>query len=212
MIIKKEVFLVVNGCPENRIDMARMLEFLKENDWVFTNTVEDADLILFSVCGLTQSAEDKSIKIMNQLKARKKPSAELIVYGCLPKINNERFKENYQGFTFGSDEIGLIANIIKTKTNGNDVHANYLIPTIKDGEKWRISNLKKYLNLMDIEKFIRMISYRRISSVINIYRPYSFIIKVSTGCSRTCTFCAVKLSRGKVISKPIHKVVEEFDE
>lgn len=209
-----KVFLATNGCPENRMDMARMQEFLKENDWVITNTVEDADLILFNTCGLTQYREDMSIKILNQLKARKKTSAELIAFGCLPRINKKRFRENYQGFTFGSDEIERITEIIKTKTNGRDVHANYLIPAITDasGDKWKIPELKKLGSLMSIQHRVMTKSYNRFCSIINVYRPYSFLIKVATGCSMACAFCAVRLSRGKVRSKPIQQVAKEFDE
>ena len=209
----KKVFLATNGCPENRIDLARMQQFLKENDWIVTKNVEDADLILFNTCGLTQFREDMSIKIMNQLKSRKKASAELIAFGCLPRINKERFRENYQGFTFGSDEIERITEIIK-RTNDKDVHANYLIPAITDasGDKWKIPNFKKLGRLMDIESKVIMESYKRIGSIINVYRPYSFLIKVATGCSGACTFCAVRLSRGKVKSKSIHKIAEEFDQ
>ena len=192
MTNKKEVFLATNGCPENGIDLARMQEFLIENDWTVTKTVEDADLILFNACGLTQYTEDISIKIINQLKARKKPSAELIAFGCLPRINKERFREAYQGFTFGSDEIEGITEIIETKSSGHDVHANYLIPSITDagGAKWKIPNLKKLGSLMEIENSVMMESYNRVCSVINVYRPYSFLIKVATGCSRACAFCA----------------------
>jgi len=147
MTNKKEVYLATNGCPENRIDLARMQEFLKKNDWVATNTVEDADLITFNACGLTNYSEEMSIKIINQLKARKKLSAELIAFGCLPRINKDRFRETYQGFTFGSDEIERIAEIMETKYSGHDVHANYLIPpdTIyKWGLNGRFRILKSY--------------------------------------------------------------------
>lgn len=46
----------------------------------------------------------------------------------------------------------------------------------------------------------------------NVFHPHSFCIKVSTGCPNKCAFCAVKISRGELKSKPIHKIVEEFEE
>jgi len=65
---------------------------------------------------------------------------------------------------------------------------------------------------MEIENIIMRNYRKRIFNVINVYRPYSFLIKIATGCSSACAYCAVRLSRGKVRSKPIHKVAEEFDE
>ena len=46
-----KVFLSTNGCPENRIDLARMGEFLIKNKWEVVNSIEDSDLILFNACG-----------------------------------------------------------------------------------------------------------------------------------------------------------------
>lgn len=56
-------------------------------------------------------------------------------------------------------------------------------------------------------------SYRnRLDQAINVFGPNSFCIKVSTGCPNKCAFCAVKISRGKLRSKPIDRVIEEFEE
>ena len=214
MINKKEVFLATNGCPENRIDLARMKGFLEGNDWKVTNTIENADLILFNACGLTNEQEDFSIKIISQLKARKKPSAKLIAYGCLPKINNDRFKEAYQGPTFGSDEIDKIGEIIGVKSNGHDTHANYLIPNVENawGTKWKILNINRPRTFMEMGHQALNLYFRQFKKVINVYRPNTFVIKISTGCLNGCTYCAVRLSRGKIKSKPINKIAQEFDE
>ena len=214
MTAKKEVFLATNGCPENRIDLARMKEFLEGNDWIVTNIIENADLILFNACGLTDREEDISIRIINHLKARKKPSAKFVAFGCLPRINKDRFKEVYSGITFGSDEFSQISEIIETKSNGLNPHANYLIPTITDTWeiKWKIFNQRKPRTFIDMELKVMNFYYSRFKNVINVFRPYTFVIKISTGCLNTCTYCAVKLSRGKTRSKAINKIAQEFDE
>ena len=43
-----KAFLTTNGCPENRIDLARMREFLIKNGWEVVNSIEESDLILFN--------------------------------------------------------------------------------------------------------------------------------------------------------------------
>jgi threonylcarbamoyladenosine tRNA methylthiotransferase CDKAL1 len=214
MKLSKKVFLITNGCPENRIDLARMQEFLKGNGWTVTSTIEDADIIFFNTCGLTHYNQEISIKIINQLKDRKKPSAELIVCGCLPKINKDCLREVYQGFTFGSDEIERLTEIIETKTSPQDTYANYLFPFTEDISRFRqyIPHFRKLLSFMAIKERLTIGYYERLCQAINVFHPYSFCIKVSTGCLGACAFCAVKLSRGTVKSKPIHKVVAEFEE
>jgi len=215
MKLSKKAFFITNGCPENRIDLARMQEFLKANGWGATSTIGDADIILFNTCGLTHYSQEVSIKIIKQLlKARKKPSAKLIVYGCLPKINRDRRREVYQGFTFGSDEIERLTEIIETKTSPQDISANYLLPFTENASvsKWRVPNFTKIVDLMAIKKRLTTGYYQRLEQTINVFHPYSFCIKVSTGCLTVCSFCAVRLSRGTVKSKPINRVVDEFEE
>jgi MiaB/RimO family radical SAM methylthiotransferase len=54
--------------------------------------------------------------------------------------------------------------------------------------------------------------YCRLNRAINCFNANTFCIKVSTGCLNSCSFCGVRLSRGRLKSKPIDKVVDEFEE
>ena len=65
--LNKKVTVVTNGCPENRIDAARMLKYLNENDYITTENPEQADLILFNACGLTDYSQKQSVDIINKL-------------------------------------------------------------------------------------------------------------------------------------------------
>jgi MiaB/RimO family radical SAM methylthiotransferase len=212
MSLEKIVYLVTNGCPENGLDLARMRELLRREGHSFTNDPKLADLILFNGCGLTQYAEDESIKIINQLKAIKKSSAEFISYGCISEINKERLRQVYKGPTFGSDEIEEIQTVFKTINDPNQICANYIIKSIHNisSERWRLPNLKKIGSLMEIEKYFLMRKYQKQNRIINPIQPYAYIIKISTGCLSNCAFCAVRLSRGAVKSKSIDMVISEF--
>jgi tRNA A37 methylthiotransferase MiaB len=214
MALSKKVFLITNGCPESCLDLARMQEFLKHNEWEITRTIEEADVVLFNSCGLTGYNQEVSIKLIKQLKARKSPSAELIVYGCRPQINEGRLREVYQGFTFGSDEIKRLGEKFEFSKSPQDIHANFLLPFTEDigRTKWRIPNLKKLRSLMDIKEALLMGHVLRLWRAINAAYPYSFCIKVCTGCLSACAFCAVKLSRGNVKSKSISQVLAEFED
>jgi len=201
--------VIANGCPENRIDGAMMREFFKENGWIVANDHRDADMVLFNACGLTQDSQKSSIKIINQIKAGKKPSAELIVCGCLTKINKDCLREVYQGFTFGSDEIEQLSRIIETKTNPRDIHANCLIPQT---QRWDIPNFRKLINPMFFPKLLTRVYYSRLKQGAYVSGPHTFYIKVSTGCLNACSYCGVRLSRGRLNSKPVKKVIDEFEE
>ena len=210
----KKVCVVTNGCPENRVDGARMQEFLKDNGFTVTADYKDAEIIFFNSCALTEGTQEESMDIINLIQTQKRPSAELVVFGCLPKINRARLSEVYQGITFGSDEIEKVTEIAETRTSPQDTYANYLIPRISAPllRRYRLRHLKKILSLKRLKEKFTDLRYHRLSSAIDVVSPHTFCIKVCTGCLSACAFCAVRLSRGKLRSKPIDDVVKEFEE
>jgi tRNA A37 methylthiotransferase MiaB len=209
-----KVFLTTNGCPENRIDLARMQEFLIGNRWEIANSIEESDLILFNACALTHGMQESSMKIISELNFRKKPSTELIVCGCLPKINNNRLREVYKNITFGSDEIEILSEALKIQANPENICANYLLPRYNNGHanRWRIPNLKKLFSMSAIKRKLFYNYYRHLCDAINVFHPYSFCIKISTGCLTNCSYCAVRISRGILKSKPLNTIIHEFEE
>lgn len=206
----KRVFAATDGCPENRIDAARMLECFKENGWTVASDYLDADLILFNACAHTEDTEKLSIRIIEEIKRTKKPDAHLVVCGCLSRINEKRLREVYDGITFGSDEIERLAEVIETKNPPETSRANYLIPL---RHKWRIPDLRNRVGMAFLAKtmYLAFMAIRHPhSEAINVYHSKVFCIKVSTGCLNACSFCGIRFSRGKLKSKPISAVVEEF--
>ena len=65
---------------------------------------------------------------------------------------------------------------------------------------------------MAIKKKLFFNYYSQLCDAINVFHPYSFCIKISTGCLTNCSYCAVRISRGKLKSKPLNKVINEFEE
>jgi len=211
------VFVITNGCPENRIDSAKMTEFFRHNGWIIKDNFQEADLILFNACGLTGTAEDHSIRIINYIETHKKPSAELIVCGCLPKINNFRLQAIYRGITFGSDEWERLDELFPSDTKAKDIEANYLIPRFQLDKREAADSAydKKRSPTIGLLKWLKKHSLdsieRRLATAVNVYGPNSYPIKISTGCLNACAFCAVKLSRGQVRSKSIDSIAREFE-
>ena len=66
------VYLATNGCPENRIDLARMEKYLGNNNYLQTDNLKEAGLVVFNACALTQHDEDISVNIINYLKKNKR--------------------------------------------------------------------------------------------------------------------------------------------
>lgn len=193
----KNAYVLCNGCPESRIDSARVQNFLKENDWNITDDLKEADLILFRACGLTGDTAQDCLQIIGRVKAEKKAGAQFIVWGCLPKIDPEALRKVYNGVTFGEKEIDVLNKTLEAKKPIEEVVANYVMPIFE-------------LNRPGLHGCLRKLHFwtaRRFSIVQN---KSIFPIKVSTGCLGNCSFCAVRKSRGVVRSKSIDCILSEF--
>jgi len=198
------VYITTNGCPESRIDSARMAKLFIKNGWKVTNDFRKADNIFFNACGLTEDIEKNSLSIINYLKTKKNPSTEFVVWGCLPKINNSRIQEIYQGITFGSDDLTRLDEMFAFEKKAENIHANFLIPIFRFVEENRNSRIRRILvnSLKPIKKYFA-------NHAINVYGPGIFLIKVSTGCLNNCSYCGVKLGRGNLKSKSIDNIIKE---
>jgi len=215
-----KVYTITNGCLENQIDTASMEGLLKDNGWQEAETLYDASLILVNVCGLTKKSEDASINLIKYVKENSHPSSKLVVCGCLPKINNERLKQIYDGFTFGSDDNSGLCKIANIENACHDTSANYLMPRkkeifeIKSNGNGNGRRHSKFSSILDPNAYIKKMTYpyyRRLENKTLRMYPNDFYIKVSTGCLNSCSYCAVKISRGHIKSKPIEKIVTEFE-
>ena len=203
------VYITANGCPENRMDSARMVKFFRENGWKINNDFRKADIIFFNACGFTEDTEKHSLSIINYLKTKKNPSTEFVVWGCLPKINESCVREIYQGITFGSDDLARLDEIFAFEKKAEKIYANFLIPRFNYGKEDEYpKNSRDRGILVNPLKFMKKYS---VAQVINVYGPDIFPIKVSTGCLNTCSYCGIKLSRGNVKSKSIDRIIKEVE-
>ena len=211
--MEKTVYVTTNGCPENRIDCARIENYLRLNGWSISQISEKADLIIFNACGLTKFNEEKSIRIIKNIKLKKKKNSKFIVCGCLPRINKKRINEIYNGDVFGGASLHCLTDKLHTKSGYSDVHANYLIQrTEQPLALWSKFRYLKNNGLSSItERFLKT-KYRQMWDTINIVQPNTYYIKVSSGCDNACSYCAVKVSRKNTKSKSIKKIKKEFIE
>ncbi|MDD5622442.1 MAG: MiaB/RimO family radical SAM methylthiotransferase [Actinomycetota bacterium] len=201
------VYITANGCPESRIDSARMAKLFKKNGWKVENDFRKADIIFFNACGLTEDIEKNSLRIINYLKAKKNPSTEFVVWGCLPKINDSCIREIYQGITFGSDDLTRLDEMFAFEKKAENIHANFLIPIFHFGKENK--NSKNFRIRRILVNPLQLIKKYSADHAINVYGPGIFPIKVSTGCLNNCSYCGVRLSRGNLKSKSIDSVIKE---
>lgn len=203
-----KVCVLANGCPENRIDSARVMRFFEKNGWIVTEDHRMAYLIVFDACGFTEGAVKDSLNIISKVQREKKEGSKLVVWGCLPKIDPESLMRVYNGPVFGEKQLGMLNEFVGSNTTIEEVTANRIIP------KYTLEKPGKSLFSLFIQRPV-MKYYGYLGSKFDLCgggNPSNFYIKVATGCAGNCTFCAIRKSRGYIRSKSIEKVMCEFRE
>ena len=86
--------------------------------------------MVFYACGLTRSQENKSMRLIASLKHDMKPSARIVVWGCLPKQNPELLKKNFDGPMIGPSDMHAFEEILNKTMNIPKLSSTLEIPDV----------------------------------------------------------------------------------
>jgi len=220
MISNKKIYMFSNGCPENKNDAQRIIDFFQQNNWILTKNYTEADIIILNICGqqLWSPLFKQYIsleKMIKKVKKKKKTSGKIIICGCITKIN-KNLTSRFADFIIEPDNFEKFNEII---------HANIKIETVNANQTFNQKNNFFTMYILLLKEFyedpLTIISKNYISLKLLINKNiekdhYSklkrYHIKISTGCISNCSYCSIKFSRGNLKSKPIENIVQEFEE
>lgn len=190
------------GCPKNTVDSERMLGLLMHDGYALTPNADGADVVVVNTCGFIEPARQESLAVireMLELKQQGKVRA-VVVAGCLAERQKDLLLEQVPEVdqivgVFGREDIaGVLA---KTQPNGHAKQGTTRKDVIHEQRSlFRPAPVRAQIDTA------RM----RITP-----RHYAYL-KISEGCDRLCTFCAIPQMRGKHVTKPIEEVVREAKE
>src|SRR4051795_4519848 len=178
------------GCPKNLVDSERMLGLLAQDGYVLGPDADDADLVIVNTCGFIDAARQESLGVIRELLERKRAGEikGVVVAGCLAERQRGMLLEEVPEVdqvvgVFGREEIAVVADRIL-----GGLHEQRTVfrpaPVQAQDDRARLRITPKHLAYL----------------------------KVSEGCDRLSTFCAIPYMRGKHVTKPIERVVEEARE
>ena len=178
------------GCPKNLVDSERMLGMLQLDGYQLVNDAADADFAVVNTCGFIEAARQESfgaIDEMLELKRRGKLRG-VIVSGCLAERQQESLLIERPDIdqlvgVFGREHVTKVADrLLGGLTEQRTVFQPAPTHPLPDTARLRITP-----------------------------RHFAFL-KISEGCDRLCTFCAIPKMRGKHATKPIEEVIAEARE
>ena len=222
---QRSVCVITNGCTEGRMDSALLERFFQVSDeFRPCKDCMKADLIVFVGCCATQDKEYLSKLTIQTLRLKKCPDAQILVTGCMAKLQPE-LACNDGEFTDLVDQINRLLHL-EDKQN--------LAVHFPQGEFWEIAPdlldqstskgmISKYYNQV-LTGILPRISSTLNTAIIKLFGKYrrlidkemlvsgnkTFFIKACTGCMGNCSYCSIKLARGRIKSKPLDAVLKEF--
>lgn len=190
-IVSKGTYSFVSlGCPKNLVDSERMLGLLQLDGYQLVGDPEGADFVVVNTCGFIERARDESFATIDEMLALKAAGKirGVIVSGCLAERDKDQLLESRPGIdhlvgVFGREHVTKVAD----RLLGGLVEQR----TVFNPAPSRPLDDKSRLRITP--------------------RHFAFL-KISEGCDRLCTFCAIPKMRGKHATKPIEEVIAEATE
>jgi ribosomal protein S12 methylthiotransferase len=182
--------MVSLGCPKNLVDTERMLGLLRDDGWQLVGEPAGSDLVIVNTCAFIDASRAESYAAINEMLDLKKAGQTrgVIVAGCLAERQKDKLLDELPGVdavigVFSRDEVARSAErLIGRLGEQRSIFKPAPARALDDSGRMRVTP--------------RHMAY----------------LKISEGCDRTCTFCAIPKMRGKHATKPIEEVVREAKE
>jgi ribosomal protein S12 methylthiotransferase len=178
------------GCPKNLVDSERMLGMLQLDGYQMVDDPRGADFAVVNTCGFIEEARQESFAVIDEMLELKRRGdlRGVIVTGCLAERQKEallvdRPEIDHLIGVFGREEVTKVADrLIGGLEEQRTVFQPAPTRPLPDTSRLRITP-----------------------------KHFAFL-KISEGCDRLCTFCAIPKMRGKHATKPIEEIIAEAQE
>ncbi|NLV88576.1 MAG: tRNA (N6-isopentenyl adenosine(37)-C2)-methylthiotransferase MiaB [Tissierellia bacterium] len=187
---QKNYFIRTYGCQMNEHDSEKISWILTNMGYKETESMEDADLIIYNTCLVRENAEVKVYGNLGALKQLKREKPDLIIAICGCMMQREE-----------------IRNVITSKYKHVDIifgtHNIHKLPQLIN------NHLKTGQTIVDVLE-----DSREVVEDIDANRKYSFkaFVNIMFGCNNFCSYCIVPYTRGREVSREPENIINEIKE
>ncbi len=174
------------GCQMNKADSERMAGILEEMGFEWSDSPEQADLVLYNTCTIRDNAEQKVYSYLGRQAKRKheQPDLTLVVAGCVAQQEGEALLRRVPelDLVMGPQHANRLRDLLEQVFAGNQVVATEPVHIFED------------------------ITKPRRDSTVTAW------VNVIYGCNERCTYCVVPGVRGIEQSRPPEAIRAELVE
>ena len=211
-----EVFIDSSAwvCESNLIGCSVIYRYLIENGHKIIDNPSNADFIIINSCGLTKGHIDRSINLFNKFSSVKKKNANIIMFGCLVKINYKNLV-SLDLTLIDFNEGGKFDKIFYKKTKFGDIkpHCDNRTKQNLLGEQnpFHRTEIFPFLISSILFPFLKKarINYKKM--IENVTYKNRIFLEISKGCTGNCNYCVIKKARGKICSRPIKDILIDIE-
>jgi len=156
---------------------------LERDGFTLTESLADADLVVFNTCMVRQKAEEKVYgRIGAVVEEKRKRNVLLGVGGCLAQVSGEQLLKRFSAidFVFGSSDLAALPRIVHE---------------VAEGQARRMVHVDRPLGIDEVP-------LRRKNSV-------AAMVTITQGCSNFCSYCIVPYARGPLRSRDPDEILHE---
>ena len=184
---KGVVDFITLGCSKNLVDAERVMRQLEAVGWICVHDPEEpkGEVCVVNTCGFIGDAKEESINVILQMAERKKKGKlkTLIVMGCLSeryRAELEKELPEVDAYYGKFDFGGIVERLNKDR--------------FAEGQRTKDKTLS-----------VGCSSYER---KLTTPKHYAYL-KISEGCNRMCSYCAIPLITGRHTSRPKEEILAE---
>ena len=196
MDTQKLAYIETFGCQMNERDSEIMGQLLLQVNYLPTNDVKQADLVLINTCSIRHKAEQKVYSLLGRLKKLKKdnPSLIITVAGCVAQQEGKKLPGRMEqvDIVLGTQNIYNLPDLISRRVKSGkpqvaiDLLPSFAIPAYTPPSP--ASDSCQETGRREFRKFVTIMQ----------------------GCNNYCTYCVVPYTRGREVSRPVEDIMSEI--
>lgn len=200
-MLQKQLFIKTFGCQMNVYDSDRMVDILKTQDYVLTDDMNTADMIILNTCHIREKATEKVYSDLGRIRAYKQrrhadgQRVIIAVAGCTAQAEGAEIirRAPYVDMVFGPQSYpNLPAMLTKLE------------------QKFVDGTINAHQHVIDTE-FPVQSKFDELPAITAPDGPTAFLA-IQEGCDKFCHFCIVPYTRGAEYSRPAIDVIQDARE